>query len=76
MVVHPRRPAGEDEGRDVVYQSGGIGAIDAEDGHGGLDIAGSGGGEGPDGDSGAEGLGALGSGSPPGVPRYLPSSCV
>lgn len=51
----------------LFYQSSGIGAIDAEDGHGGLDLAGSRGGEGSDGDGDAEGSGALGSSGPDGA---------
>lgn len=54
------------KGEGIAHQSGSIGAINAEDGYGGLDLAGSGGGKGSDG-SGAEGKGTLGSGSPDGA---------
>lgn len=62
----PREALG---GRVVLlfYQSSGIGAIDAEDGHGGLDLAGSRGGKGSDGDGGTESSSALGGSGPDGA---------
>lgn len=47
----------------IAYQGGGIGAIDTEDGDGGLDVAGGRSREGSGG-SGSEGEGSLGGSSP------------